>query len=36
MVVDKGERPRHGDIVIAETDDEFTVKRLLLSPRLAL
>lgn len=36
MVVDKAERPRHGDIVIAETDGEFTVKRLLLSPRLAL
>lgn len=36
LVVDKAERPIHGDIVIAEIDGEFTVKRLLLSPRLAL
>lgn len=36
MIVDKAEKPRHGDIVIAETDGEFTVKRLLLEPRPAL
>lgn len=36
MIVDKAERPQHGDIVIAEIDGEFTVKRLLLSPRPAL
>ncbi|EDM9071523.1 peptidase [Salmonella enterica subsp. enterica serovar Infantis] len=28
MVVDKAEKPLQGDIVIAETDGEFTVKRL--------
>jgi DNA polymerase V len=32
MVVDKAEQPRHGDIVIAEIEGEFTVKRLLLTP----
>nr|WP_313079437.1 translesion error-prone DNA polymerase V autoproteolytic subunit [Atlantibacter sp.] len=36
MVVDKAERAQHGDIVIAEVDGEFTVKRLLLNPRPAL
>lgn len=36
MIVDKAERPHHGDIVIAEIDGEFTVKRLLLSPSPAL
>jgi len=36
MVVDKAERAQHGDIVIAEVDGEFTVKRLLLTPRPAL
>lgn len=36
MVVDKAERPQHGDIVIAEIEGEFTVKRLLLLPRPAL
>lgn len=36
MVVDKAEKPMQGDIVIAETDGEFTVKRLQLKPRLAL
>ncbi|BAK12603.1 UV protection protein [Pantoea ananatis AJ13355] len=36
MVVDKAESPRHGDIVIAEIEGEFTVKRLLLRPRLTL
>ncbi|EDE5446220.1 translesion error-prone DNA polymerase V autoproteolytic subunit [Salmonella enterica subsp. enterica serovar Utah] len=36
MVVDKAEKPLEGDIVIAETDGEFTVKRLQLKPRVAL
>lgn len=36
MVVDKAEKPMQGDIVIAETDGEFTVKRLQLKPRIAL
>jgi DNA polymerase V len=36
LVVDKAERPQHGDIVIAEIEGEFTVKRLILGPRLAL
>ncbi|CBG90801.1 S24 family peptidase [Citrobacter rodentium] len=29
-------KPQQGDIVIAETDGEFTVKRLQLKPRVAL
>ncbi|ELG3412756.1 translesion error-prone DNA polymerase V subunit UmuC [Salmonella enterica] len=36
MVVDKAEKPMQGDIVIAETDGEFTVKSLQLKPRIAL
>ncbi|EPF0317292.1 translesion error-prone DNA polymerase V autoproteolytic subunit [Enterobacter chuandaensis] len=36
MIVDKAERPVQGDIVIAETDGKFTVKRLQLKPRIAL
>ncbi|WP_409438265.1 translesion error-prone DNA polymerase V autoproteolytic subunit [Scandinavium sp.] len=36
MIVDKAEKAQHGDIVIAEVDGEFTVKRLLLTPRPAL
>ncbi|MEZ6878783.1 translesion error-prone DNA polymerase V autoproteolytic subunit, partial [Enterobacter sp. KBR-315C3_2022] len=36
MVVDKAETPVQGDIVIAETGGEFTVKRLQLKPRIAL
>lgn len=36
MIVDKAEKVQHGDIVIAEVDGEFTVKRLLLTPRPAL
>ncbi|HBA4830116.1 TPA: hypothetical protein J4021_005149, partial [Escherichia coli] len=32
----KAENPMQGDIVIAETDGEFTVKRLQLKPRIAL
>ncbi|EDD5390225.1 translesion error-prone DNA polymerase V autoproteolytic subunit [Salmonella enterica subsp. enterica serovar Enteritidis] len=36
MVVDKAEKPLQGDIVIAETEGEFTVKRLQLKPRIAL
>ncbi len=29
-------KPRHGDIVVASVQGEFTVKRLLLTPRLTL
>ncbi|XWJ91933.1 translesion error-prone DNA polymerase V autoproteolytic subunit [Phytobacter ursingii] len=36
MVVDKAKPARHGDIVIAEIDGEFTVKRLITHPRLCL
>lgn len=36
LVVDKSEKPEHGDIVIAAVDGEFTVKMLQLRPRLAL
>jgi DNA polymerase V len=36
MVVDRAEEATHGDIVVAEVDGEFTVKRLQLKPRLAL
>ena len=36
LIVDKAEKPQHGDIVIAEIDGEFTVKKLLLTPRLGL
>jgi DNA polymerase V len=36
LVVDKSVEAQHGDIVIAEIDGEFTVKRLLLRPRPAL
>lgn len=36
MVVDRSEEASHGDIVIAEVNGEFTVKRLQLQPRLAL
>ncbi|PIJ50050.1 hypothetical protein BL250_08710 [Erwinia sp. OLTSP20] len=36
LVVDRALTPGHGDIVVAETDGEFTVKRLLTSPRLTL
>ena len=36
MVVDKAENPMQGDIVIAEIDGEFTIKRLQLKPRIAL
>lgn len=36
LVVDKAEKQLQGDIVIAETDGEFTVKRLQLKPRVAL
>lgn len=32
----QAERPQHGDIVIAEIDGEFTVKKLLLTPRPGL
>ncbi len=36
LVVDKAEKPQHGDIVIAEMEGEFTVKSLLLTPRPVL
>lgn len=36
MVVDRAEEAAHGDIVVAEVNGEFTVKRLQLQPRLAL
>lgn len=36
LIVDKAEQARHGDIVIAEIEGEFTVKRLLLTPRPGL
>ncbi|RYM83690.1 protein impA' [Serratia liquefaciens] len=36
LIVDKAERAQHGDIVIAELEGEFTVKRLLLTPHPAL
>ncbi|KGT88740.1 hypothetical protein NG99_20940 [Erwinia typographi] len=36
LVVDRSLTPGHGDIVVAETDGEFTVKSLLTTPRLAL
>lgn len=36
MVVDRAETPSEGDIVIAEVDGAFTVKRLQLLPRPAL
>ncbi|MDQ0627736.1 DNA polymerase V [Pantoea agglomerans] len=36
MVVDRAENAAHGDIVIAEVNGEFTVKRLQLQPTLAL
>ncbi len=36
LVVDRAEEPQHGDIVIAEVDGAFTVKRLLTRPRLTL
>uniref|UniRef100_UPI002A80FDD7 translesion error-prone DNA polymerase V autoproteolytic subunit n=1 Tax=Enterobacter roggenkampii TaxID=1812935 RepID=UPI002A80FDD7 len=32
LVVDCAEKPRHGDIVVASVQGEFTVKRLLLTP----
>lgn len=36
LVVDCAEKPQHGDIVVASLQGEFTVKRLLLRPRLIL
>ncbi|WP_435316514.1 LexA family protein, partial [Klebsiella pneumoniae] len=32
LVVDRAEEPRHGSIVIASIDNEFTVKQLQLRP----
>ena len=36
LIVDRAEKPVHGSIVIAAVDGEFTVKRLLLTPRVCL
>lgn len=36
MVVDRAEKAIHGDMVVVEVDGGFTVKRLQLTPRLAL
>ena len=36
MVVDRALTPQHNSIVIAAVDNEFTVKRLCLHPRLCL
>ncbi|HCN98181.1 MAG TPA: peptidase [Leclercia sp.] len=36
LVVDCAEKPQHSDIVVASLQGEFTVKRLLLKPRLIL
>lgn len=36
LVVDSAEKPQHGDIVVASLQGEFTVKRLLLRPKLIL
>lgn len=36
LVVDRAETARHGDVVVAAIDGEFTVKRLCTHPRLAL
>jgi DNA polymerase V len=33
VVVDKALEPRHGDIIVAKLDDEFTLKRFLRSGR---
>lgn len=36
LIVDRAIKPVHGSIVIAAIDNEFTVKRLALQPRIAL
>lgn len=36
LIVDRAIKPVHGSIVIAAVDNEFTVKRLVLHPRIAL
>ncbi len=36
LVVDRSLSPGHGDIIVASLDGEFTVKTLLLQPRLQL
>ncbi|EBY5753481.1 translesion error-prone DNA polymerase V autoproteolytic subunit [Salmonella enterica subsp. enterica serovar Give] len=36
LIVDRSETPKHGSIVIASIDNEFTVKQLLLHPRPCL
>lgn len=36
ILVDSAKEPKHGDIVVAAINGEFTVKKLQLQPRLAL
>ncbi|MEZ2576321.1 translesion error-prone DNA polymerase V autoproteolytic subunit [Buttiauxella ferragutiae] len=36
LIVDRAIKPVHGNIVIAAIENEFTVKRLMLHPRLCL
>ncbi|WP_199634810.1 translesion error-prone DNA polymerase V autoproteolytic subunit [Serratia sp. PAMC26656] len=36
LIVDRAEKSVHGSIVIAAVDGEFTVKRLLFTPRICL
>ena len=36
LIVDRAIKPVHGSIVIAAIENEFTVKRLMLHPRLCL
>ena len=36
LIVDRSVRPTHGDIVVAQVNNEFTVKELQLKPKLML
>lgn len=36
LIVDRSVRPAHGDIVVAQVNNEFTVKELQLKPKLML
>lgn len=36
LIVDRAIKPIHGSIVVAAVENEFTVKRLILNPRLCL
>lgn len=36
LIVDRSVRPAHGDVVVAQVNNEFTVKELQLKPRLML